>query len=391
LSMKAFGISLLGPRILVLAGAAGVAVCIFALARHYEVNWQIASSFAILFLCLPLVWLWIPVLRVDFWGVVFSLLGILTFATRPNRWAIAAALFALAALTKPTAAAALAACLIELLLQKRFATAAKIALLFGLLTSFGMFSFGGYPLFHLLKTHPDEFSLVHALSLYLLVLGLAIPVVIIIGLALRFRFRWRPDSQLLWIYLGMCCLTAFSAGKLGSDSNHFLELQAALCIIAAVASQYLFDYRNRIAISILTLAVITLLGLTLQARVLPLTRPAILGPEAIQVEQCGAVYSFIQSFRGHHVLSNDVSALVLAGKPVEVSNPFVTTQLGDSISWSNGRLDYLAAHRYFDLIVLGQSDITGRWSPEFVEALMRNYKPIREFQCNTAGRAFVPQ
>ena len=46
-----------------------------------------------------------PLLRVDYWAILFSLLGLFIFLTFPRVWFVAVILFALAVLTKITAIA----------------------------------------------------------------------------------------------------------------------------------------------------------------------------------------------------------------------------------------------------------------------------------------------
>ena len=65
------------------------------------------------------------------------------------------------------------------------------------------------------------------------------------------------------------------------------------------------------------------------------------------------IYAVVCFFPGRRLMSDDKSALVLGGKEVLVSNPFVTTQLGNSITWQAGSVEQLVQWQYFDLIVLG--------------------------------------
>jgi hypothetical protein len=112
---------------------------------------------------------------------------------------------------------------------------------------------------------------------------------------------------------------------------------------------------------------------------------------------CPEAYRFIRSFPGNRILSEDVSAVVMSGKPVMVSNPYVVTQLGNSVAWSRGSLEQLANQRYFDLIVLG-GDLdhfrpeTGRWSPAFINAVREQYRTERQFRCSPSlAVAYVPR
>jgi hypothetical protein len=90
-----------------------------------------------------------------------------------------------------------------------------------------------------------------------------------------------------------------------------------------------------------------------------------------------------------------VSSLVLGGKPVLVSNPFVITQLGNSVGWQAGNLETLAGDKYFDLIVLGGTvesylPESGGWSPQLMQTIGQNYLPTKFFQCRYAEVAYIP-
>jgi hypothetical protein len=91
-----------------------------------------------------------------------------------------------------------------------------------------------------------------------------------------------------------------------------------------------------------------------------------------------------------------MSALVLGGKPVLVSNPFVVTQLGNSVEWRAGSMEELVHGHYFDLILLGGQLKTfrpeaGTWSVDLINVIGREYSPVRYFQCRNAGAAYVPK
>jgi len=159
-------------------------------------------------------------------------------------------------------------------------------------------------------------------------------------------------------------------------------MTAALSILCALSIQYLVETRNPLAKQLLA-AVVAL------AVILSFLPQRVYGKMPERAE-CPEAYAFVRSFPGNHVLSEDVSAVVLSGKPVLVSNPFVATQLGNSLAWSQGSLDQLAAREYFDLILLA-GRAPGRWSPAFLQATAGHYEVVREFQCLSVGAALVPR
>jgi 4-amino-4-deoxy-L-arabinose transferase-like glycosyltransferase len=196
LGIKVFGVSLLGPRLLVLLAGIGVALCIGLLAREYGVGWDVALPIAVLFFCSPAMWAWLPLLRVDLWAILLSLIGLCVFAHKPERWPIAALVFALALLTKLTAGAAAAACFLELLAQGKTSRALRFSALTAIIVIAGATSLGGSPLFHLLRTHPDAFSLTHLLRMYWAAIEQSSLTIAILIYSVAFGFRWSPETRL---------------------------------------------------------------------------------------------------------------------------------------------------------------------------------------------------
>jgi hypothetical protein len=111
---------------------------------------------------------------------------------------------------------------------------------------------------------------------------------------------------------------------------------------------------------------------------------------------CRDAYAFVRSFLSDRVLSEDVAALVLGHKSVLISNPFVATQLKNTVNWSYGSIERLVERQYFQLIMLGGEPHefrpqSGRWSVAFLKALREQYRPERRFDCYPSmAVAFVP-
>jgi hypothetical protein len=213
-------------------------------------------------------------------------------------------------------------------------------------------------------------------------------ILVVIAYAAVFRFRWTQRSRLAWFYVSLCSLSALSAGKLGSNMNHFLEWTAAVCIIAGLALSELRQREDALAkpfsLGLLVLAVIF--------AAMSLRNFSVVGPER---KGCVDAYGTIRSFPGKRVMSDDITALVLGGKDVLVSNPFVTTQLGNSITWQAGSVEQLVQRQYFDLIVLGGTldsyiPTAGGESPELIRAIGQRYVPSKYFECAYAKVAFTP-
>src|SRR5262249_24455480 len=153
------------------------------------------------------------------------------------------------------------------------------------------------------------------------------------------------QSRVPWLYLGFASITALTAGKLGSNTNHFLEWTAATSIVSAIVLSHLVASANGLAKPLtLGLAIMMAAYTWIGSRYAQLP--------SIQSDSCRDSYSFLRSYPGDRVLSENVAALVLNNKPVLVSNPFVVTQLKDSVDWQAGTLEELTRRQYFQLILL---------------------------------------
>ena len=377
IALKFLGISLWGPRVLVLAAGFGIAVLVGLIASSLGARIEVSCLLGLFYLCSPVMWQWLPLLRVDLWAIFLTLLGLYFFQKHGRSWMlISSVVLGLALLTKHTTIAAPAACMFELILQRRWLRALGFSVSTGAVVAIGiaLATLTGTPLFHLLRTHPDPYSFVRLFVAYAIAIGWACLILGILVYASVFSFRPKPETRLVWSYFGLCCITSFTAGKLGSNTNHFLEWTAAASIIAALSLNHLLDIHDPLAHSFV-------LGLGALCVTLVVVPTLGSGPSSDQAE-CVQAYAFVRDFHGQHVLSEDVSGLLLNGKPVLVSNPFVVTQLGSSVVWSKGSVEDLVEHRYFDLVILGhEPHVTGRWSPVLKDALEKNYKLESQFQC----------
>ena len=382
-AMKVFGNSFFGPRLLVLCGAVGISLLIAGIVKTAGGRWQVGFLLAAVYLSLPIGWTWLPLLRVDFWAILLSLFGLFLFMRFEKLWFLPPIVLGLAFLTKPTAVAAMVACIAELVARKHLKKALGFATIFGACVFGFAFAAGSHFIFDMIRTHPDPYSFGRLARLYIDALqSLLLALVVVIWFVVR-GYRWTEQSRCVRLYFALCCVTALTAGKLGSNSNHLLEWAAALCVFSGVVLSDLLERRDRLARAFVVgfgamIAVYTVLLLFFA----PLANPV----------GCSDAYAFISGFPSERILSEDVGALVLSGKPVWESNPFVVTQLDGSVAWEWGGNEALAQKQYFDLIFLGGQvsafrPESGRWSPAFIRAVAERYRPERTFKC---GVAYVP-
>ena len=388
LGIKIFGLELFGPRLFIVFAGIAVAILIAALTKTLGGRWDAGALLGLSYLCLPLVSYWLPLLRVDFLAVFLSLLGLYVFSRFRSAWPLAALLLASAILTKQTAVAAPAAVFLELIAERKFARAFGIIGIVVGSVFVCMEALGQGFIFAFLKTHPDPYSFYRAFQSGFAAVHGCMLILVVIAYAAVFRFRWTQRSRLAWFYVSLCSLSALSAGKLGSNMNHFLEWTAAVCIIGGLALSELLQREDVLArpfsLGLLVLAAIF--------AVMSVRNFGVVGPER---KDCREDYAFIHSFPGRRVMSDDISALVLGGKEVLVSNPFVSTQLGNSITWQAGSVEQLVQRQYFDLIVLGGTldsyiPSAGGESPELIQTIGKRYVPVKYFECAYAKVAFTP-
>lgn len=384
--IRFFGISLFGPRLFVLVSAVLVAWVVAALIKRLGHDMQIACTFGLYFLCSREVWRWLPLLRVDFWTILLSVSGLFVFVALKRFRCVSGIVFAAAILTKPTALAAPFACAIELVTEKKVRELCSFGALLLAPIGFCLLILGPSFRFNLLNTHPDPYTFRHALALYWIACqGLTFPAMIIVfGL---FAGATRDKStRLVWLYSAAATVTAFTAGKLGSETNHLLEWGAAVCLASGVTLCFLSKTENLLTKPLLwgTIALTSLFA------IIPglIFRP--------DLQRCEDAYRFVRTSTAKRILSEDTAALVLAGKPVLVSNPYVLTQLGDRIWWSNGSLGEMVRRKEFDLILLGnevrESNPSVRWPTAVIEAVSQNYVLQREFYCTPSLlTAYVPR
>jgi hypothetical protein len=340
-------------------------------------------TFGAFFLTVPLVQEWEPLLRVDMLGLAFSLGGLVIFFRLPRWHLFAWFLFALALLCKVTFLADPLACATILIRRKQWRELARgiimTAAVLGPTVAVLQWSTHGAFLFHQFGTHVDSFSWTnyenHAAGL--LQQTPVLFALCLIGI-LRSRRLSGPSIYILAVMLGT--LTAL---RRGSESNHFLELVAALCVTAAIG---ICEVQKMKKLPVASAALIALSGMILAAE--GIANRAIYTSQGV-VDQCPQAYAYIHNH--HQVLSENVGALVLTGRPVLLSNPFVYAQLVRSGKWPSGQVEKMLQESTADLVIIGKPSVREqRWSNSALAALDANYHITRRFVCEDATLAYEP-
>jgi hypothetical protein len=393
--VKPFGASFIAPRLFVLASGIAVVFLLVFLLKRWTGSWLVALSFGLLFLAMPLARNWVWVLRVDLFGLALTLGGLCVFtSSRRTMWP--ALLFLAALFAKITLLAAPIACWLYLLLSGERRRAWSLA---GWMTAFGLAGVGalayathGWALFHMFRTHTDPYSVVH----YLATIGpvALVNIVLLVAVAaLAVRdFRIHTFSLPL-IYFALATLATATAGKLGSDPNHLLEWQAAMCLAGGCGYQAFRSHARpepALALIPIGLALLALIAIPHHWRPSP------------DFAGCPAAYRFAGTAPGE-VLAENAGAAVVSGKKVWLSSSFEYAFLGKAGRLNQEPLIRLVQERFFGLILLGSNFAELEkaaahpkapltiWPPGFVAALAANYHQAGHFACLNAAYAFEPR
>ncbi len=69
--------------------------------------------------------------------------------------------------------------------------------------------------------------------------------------------------------------------------------------------------------------------------------------------KCRQAYEYVKDYPGRHILSENLGALVMAGKPPVVMDPFSWTQMVANGGWPDTEVVDLIRSRKIDRIILG--------------------------------------
>lgn len=353
---KVAGVSLLVGRALSLLAALAIGAMIYTLVHKNSGQRFIAACAALLFYSFPLV-RWETLFRPDMLAVALSLAGIFVFTRGQGdrRLYLAGSLFVASFLTKQTYVTGLLAVTAFLFLTdlrsalKFIGWTSSLTLL--ALTCFQILS-GGWFLFDTVVLNSNALSFQRMGAAFLVIVIFELPFVMIVVAYLGFARR--KDDMLFALYLAATAWHLFATAKAGSASNYLLEPQAALSIMVGLALQWLLAKKrlpftnrplwNRFAfIGLVYLAIITVFTSgELLVRVANASEARVTLPRLTKI---------VKSVPGP-VLSDDISLLVLAGKPVYFE-PFLFSLLAKEGKWDPRPLVARIRAQEYDLLVLG--------------------------------------
>jgi hypothetical protein len=392
LCVKLFGVSFTAPRILVIISGIWCAALIALLVHHWGGEPHVSLGFGLLYLSRQVMTDWLPLFRVDLIGLALSLTGLYLFA-KPRRWYLSIPFFVAALFCKFLLLSAPLACFLYSVFRKETRKASWFAAsslaLGGMAFLWVQRETHGWFAFDTVWTqalHPyslrDALNRAHGelITNYFLV---------VLALALVYYLRSRPELSLPFIYLGLSFLTLLARGKLGAFTNYSLEWTAALCCCAGLA------YSSLRTPSAIRNFVSTLMpGALALMVVVNLHRP---DPDKGHTE-CRQAYQYVKDYPGRRILSENPGALVIAGKPSVVMEPFLWTQLIVHGGWPDTEIVDLIRSRQIDLVVLGSNvkdlsnrSVQDRWPKSVADAVEQNYRLVHTFNCTDANFVYLPE
>lgn len=400
LPVKVFGLAFVYPRAMIVACAIVIAVLIVLELRRTTDSLSVALTFALMFLSVPNIQEWAWLLRVDLPGIVFTAAGLVLFSRYLDRGQPATVLpgllFAVGLLVKLTLVAAPAACFFALLARRRFRDSAKLTGVtvagFGLVMAVFAAITRGAVLTDVFLSHPDPFSFRVFTQGLTQMLVMSWPLVALAVIAIAHDVaRRRFFPSILWLLFATA--TAVTAGKLGSNQNHFLEWNAALCLAAGLGLNKLITLESRPLALLATAAAIA------SVTIVSSRQPHYLDNRSLE-GGCPAAYAWVRTQAGPNLLSENVGALVLGNKKVWVSNPFVLAQLVEHAGWSDADLVLMVRQRRFDAILTRldypayaeyREQGAERFSPAVIRAIAENYQATTGFDCRDMVILYKPK
>lgn len=188
---------------------------------------------------------------------------------------------------------------------------------------------------------------------------------------------WR--SQKSWALIAPFLVGAFGSamtiGKIGSNVNYFLEMAAALALIAGIAVVWSrsFTWGNVAVLLLISIQFGTLFRSSMQDNV-----DWILGTHYNDFDALEFLEQDVKKMADPILADEDMGLLTMNGRPLYIQ-PFEVTQLANAGMWDEQPLLDEIAARNFDGILIhffGAWPVhKERWSPKMLAAIEANYRP----------------
>ncbi len=393
LTLPPRGTSFLGGRVLMLLCALCISALLFIILKRSTRSVPIALTFGVALLTVPIFCFWLDLLRADMIGIAFSVIGIAFYTFKPRYLWWSVPFFTAALFCKYTLLAAPVAVFLHLLLTKKPTKAIGFAACMGGLCAalFAILQYktAGAFAFHMFATHHDPYSFAKFLGLAGLV-WLTAPVITALAIFHVARTIAVRAPDFASLYFLAACATSLTAGKLGSSTNHFLEWIVAACLCAGLGFGAVRAHFPRKVLPV-TIA----LGTSVLVGALVQTRAALRPPP--ELRGCSAAYEFVARSNSSRILSQSLGPLLLNGKTVFVTDPFIYGQLVEHGIWPDSILERPVNEQYFDLIITTvdpehmQPTDPSIWPRSLLDAMARHYRVVQRFSCRDGSLMLEPR
>jgi hypothetical protein len=383
-----FGVNFTPSRVAILSSAILICVFLALLLKRWTGSWMVGLVFGFLFMTVPMVQQWLYLVRVDLIGILFTIAGLYVFVAFPKRWYLSIPLFTFSMICLYTLVAAPGACFWWLISRKEWKKAVVLAGSMAALLLLAYFweqqRTGGWFAFYMFQSHASPYSLVQVPAMIVMVLRTHALLFVLASLAVLADFP-KQVLSLPSIYLALCTITSFTAGKDGAADNHLLQLLAAVCLCAGLGYHWLRQQvfsQSFPAAQFSAAVIVGALALT------SLANTPVRNLKTVEaLRECDKAYAFIGSEGGDRILSDNVGVLILNNKQVFVSDPFVYRWLVWASRMPDRELEGLVRARFFDSIVLwNRADdprvVTEFWPPSIRKAISENYQLSQQFACD---------
>jgi hypothetical protein len=379
-------IMLIGPAFLAgrIISLLSTLAAAFFLARiiHNQTKDRMAGvTTGLLFLAIPYVVGWSPLLRVDMLALALSTAGLYVVSrwTEGRRDLILAGVLLVAAIytRQSYALAAPLGAFVWLLTKDRRRVVEFVVLVGGL--TLGLFLIlniltGGGFYFNIVTANVNEYEMERLEDWARELLDVAPILLLLAGAFLVVGFRRIRQWPLLSPYLIGAIISALTIGKIGSNANYLLELCAALCLVAGAFIAWSHD-RPWLRASFLVL-------LALQAGQLMQNtlEDEIEGAKwrLKPVKELGDLEWIVETAEGQVLGDEFMGMITLQDRPLYLQ-PFEVTQLSDAGLWDQGPLLESIRDQEFPIILIhhfsGWPVYKERWTPEMLSTITQNYGP----------------
>lgn len=400
--------SLVHGRILTIVATLICALLLAAIAAWITRRALPAILAPFLFLVTYEVYLWSPLVRVDFPALALTLSGLLVFIVSNRRWSLALSglLFTAAFYTRQTAILAPLACALALALHDRrrlpwfIGPAAVVALIVLLIlqkasggeyfrhtVSYNQNRMDWGVLWLLLK---NEIWFFHCWLIVAAIVAAASGLVFLRSPAIEPQKK--PALSALRFYAALAAISLLSYAKIGAGVNYVLEPLAATVGLLAVTTGLLMRDNHRFgrwAASTFIGAILLTHSLWLIHRNVELFSAP--NPAGLEKTRASGLAQYLRGVNGD-ILCEEPMFTMLAGRPV-LFDPFIMSRLAKESKWDQSNFIRMIDRRRFARIVSNEDLMTPqtdyeRYTPRMAAAVRAHYKPVGNLQLPRLQRRY---